>query len=139
MNDMDKRKKICIWAVLAGLVLTAAIAAIVVCVCSAVDGKGSQEEQPQATPRMEDPVYVAQLDALAKRQKTVLTRVAAAKAALKAEESAETPDETKLQSLRAEAEAAGRELEEYRKEADATVRGRIMKEVEEFNRKGSNK
>lgn len=115
----------------------AAAFAIAIASGGCTGGCSSEEGKSEVAERMSDPVYRKQLDELDKEQRATMKRIGEARAALAAAKAAEGTDEETLARLQAEVDSALAALDQSHKKAQATVRAKINKALEQDAQKAS--
>ena len=131
---MSDKKNAKVWAL---ALVAAAIVAVVAALCLYFR-QNEPGEGAQAPSRLEDPVYLAQLEEVRQEQKVIQNDVVRAQSALDAAEAAQAGEE-ELAKLREARDLAVKNFTDNRKKAREIVRARILQEVENDNLKTKGK
>jgi len=131
---MATKKKILLAVILALAALAAAVA-LVVCLSR---GGPEAPDDPYAKPygRMEDPAYLKQIDDIRAEQKAIAKRLSSIRAEMAA--LGDDTNSARYAELKADFEAARRDVEQNRFKAQAMVRDRILREEKAIEAKEKN-
>jgi len=130
---MATKKKILLAVILALAALAAAVA-LVVCLSRGPEASDDPYAKPYG--RMEDPAYLKQIDDIRAEQKAIAKRLSSIRAEMAA--LGDDTNSARYAELKADFEAARRDVEQNRFKAQAMVRDRILREEKAIEAKEKN-